>query len=136
MNHTPVLNPTTNGAVMKKKWFSLGLTVVTVCAALLFTVPAYCQSTADLDARLKAVEEYLEKLPPSMANYAGSLQDSINNYTKNLENGLNKYTDRLERNIETKLMGLNEKTIELDVETGAYKKIETPTGYFLIAVND
>jgi len=121
---------------MKTKGFRHGLTVLMLFLGVIFTIPVFAQSTADLDARLKVVEDYLEKLPPSMASYAGSLEESINNYTKNLEAGLNKYTDRLETNIETKLLGVNEKTIELDVHSQAYKKIETPTGSFLIAIND
>jgi len=117
---------------MKTKGFLHGFTVFLI---IFLPVPVFAQSTADLDARLRAVEDYLEKLPPSMATYAGSLEESINKYTKNLENGLNKYSQKLEESVESKLLGLNQKMIELDVQSGAYKKIETPTGSFLIAVN-
>lgn len=113
-----------------------GLSVLVVTCSVFVGAPAFSQSTADLDARLTAVEEYLEKLPPSMATYAGSLEESINSYTKNLENGLTKYSERLERSIESRLTGLSQQTIELDIEGGEYKKIETSTGSFLIAVTD
>lgn len=91
---------------------------------------------ADLERRLSAVEAYLDKLPPSMATYVGSLEESINNYTKNLENGLNTYSERLQKNLESQLTGLSSKTIELDLRSQAYQKIETTTGMFLISVQD
>src|SRR5262245_44533278 len=123
-----------NGVDMKTKGFLHGLIVSTMFFSVFLSIPAFAQSTADLDQRLRTVEEYLEKLPPSMTTYASSLEESINNYTKNLETGLNKYSERLERNIETKLLGINEKTIELDVRNQEYKKIDTTTGQFLISV--
>ena len=88
------------------------------------------------EQRLRAIEEYLEKLPQSMLTYVGSLEESINRYTKDLESGLELYSQRLEKNIESQLLGISQKTIELNTSINTYQKIDTPTGQFFIAVQD
>lgn len=93
-------------------------------------------SVEELDARLRAVEEYLDTLPPSLATYTGSLEQGINNYTKNLEEGLAKYSEHLEESLESRLLGISNKTVELSPDNRSYQKIETPTGMFFINVQD
>jgi hypothetical protein len=107
-----------------------------ICVGVVSLAAAQAPSNQELDARLRAVESYLDKLPPSLATYTGSLEESINRYTKNLEAGLEKYSDRLENSLESKLLGISNKTIELDINSRAYKKIDTPTGMFFVALRD
>jgi len=106
---------------------------------LIFGAQNVCAQQASLqnhEKRLQSIEEYLEKLPPSMVSYVGSLEDSINKYTKDLEVGLNEYSKKLGKDIETQILGLNQSRIELNTKSNTYQKIDTATGEFLIAVQD
>ena len=56
--------------------------------------------------------------------------------TKNLELGIEKYSARLERSLESKILGLSDRTIELDPYDPSYKRIDTATGMFFISVRE
>jgi len=100
------------------------------------TVLAQEASLQNHEKRLRAVEDYLETLPPSLTGYVGSLEESIEKYTKNLESGLQEYSELLETNLETRLLGLDRRRIEIDRKARSYQKIETATGMFFIATQD
>ena len=107
----------------------------TAVLAMLFP-PVACaqgQQHLDLNARVSALEEYIESIQPSLTQFTDNVTQGLNAYTEGLSSDLEDYTRRLETNMDQQLRVINNKRIILQLEPNSYSKIETGSGSFLIA---
>ena len=90
----------------------------------------------ELENRLNTLEDYVEKIQPSLVEFSDNLHKSIEGYTQGLEDSINEYSKKLEANLNDRLKNLDNKRIVLNPNSQAYQRIDTNSGYFLVFVKE
>lgn len=115
-----------------KSFFFASLIMFFICA---FSGIVYAQSIENLEERVSSVENYLETIQPSLADFSKNMQLSIAEYTKGLEQSLERYSKSLQFDLENRFAALDKKKVILDPYSQSFQRVDTNTGIFLISIS-
>lgn len=110
-------------------------------SAIILTVTINSQARAqdghapDLTRRIEALEDYVDQIHPTLAEYSIRLEDGLQLYTQQLEQSLQEYSRDLETRLDARFLEVDESAIILNVDSPRFQKIETNGGSFLISVD-
>ncbi len=102
---------------------------MTLCATSLFA-----QMEVSVENRVRALENYVDTFQPTLLEFSNGFEKSITQYANQLESNLQEFSQNLETKLNERLNVIESRKAFLDVRSGAYQKISTTSGSFLIAV--
>lgn len=123
---------------MIKKMRMLGIAAVFLISVVNFVA---AQNTEELlgeidtlKGRVRQLEDYIGSLESRLQGMESSLQNNFNKFQDGVRSGLESYSRDLQINVNDQIRAFDDSTAVLDIVSKSYQKIDTNSGYFLIAI--
>ena len=87
-----------------------------------------------LKGRVRQLEDYIGGLESRLQGMESSLENNFNKFQDGVKSGLEVYSRDLQINVNDQIRAFDDSTAVLDIVSKSYQKIDTNSGYFLIAI--
>lgn len=92
------------------------------------------EEVGTLKARVRQLEDHVLGLQSKIDEFHNQMRNNYTQFQEGIQNNLQSFSLDLQNNLEERVRTLGYRVVNLDIVSKEYRKIDTNSGYFLIAI--